>query len=176
MPRKPKFDEEKKKEIEKLIEDLKENASDIPKAEIEELEALLDDVLNMEVEPWYKRMGKGFGFFSLHLTLMYFISILTFGLFFDEISMNNKMLVFLIGGIVSIVLTLFEDVPRNPLRRHFVSINLMIFIIILMGVYIINRDIYSVFNTSITWVFYLFTVVILYYLIDSLIKRRIHGR
>jgi hypothetical protein len=176
MPKKTNLDENKKKEIENLIEELKDNATDITKAEIEELESLLDDVLKMESEPWYKTMGKEFGFFSLHFILMYLVSILTFGLYFEEISIENMMLVFLIGGIVSIILTLFEDLPRNPLRRHFVSINLMIFVFIVMGIYIINRDIYSVFNTSITCVFYLFTVVIIYYLMDSLITRKIHWR
>ena len=51
--------------------------------------------------------------------------------------------------------------------------NLMIFTIIILGIYILNRDVYSVFQNSITWVFYLIIVVILYYLVDAAIRRRI---
>ena len=50
MPKKTNLDENKKKEIENLIEELKDNATDITKAEIEELESLLDEVLKMERE------------------------------------------------------------------------------------------------------------------------------
>jgi uncharacterized membrane protein YesL len=71
------------------------------------------------------------------------------------------------------ILTVFEDIPRNPFRKHFISMNLMIFTIIILGIYILNRDVYSVFQNSITWVFYLIIVVILYYLVDAAIRRRI---
>ena len=39
--------EKKKKEIENLIEELKENSSDITKDEINELEELLEEILRM---------------------------------------------------------------------------------------------------------------------------------
>ena len=122
----------------------------------------------MEQEPLGKRIGRGVGLFSIHFTLMYFISILAFGLFLQEVTLTNKFLVFLVAGIISMILTVFEDIPRNPFRKHF-----MIFTIIILGIYILNRDVYSVFQNSITWVFYLIIVVILYYLVDAAIRRRI---
>ena len=70
--------EKKKKEIENLIEELKENSSDITKDEINELEELLEEILRMEQEPLGKRIGRGVGLFSIHFTLMYFVSILAF--------------------------------------------------------------------------------------------------
>lgn len=173
MPKKTNLDENKKKEIENLIEELKENSSDITKDEINELEELLEEILQMEQEPLGKRIGRGVGLFSIHFTLMYFISILAFGLFLQEVTLTNKFLVFLVAGIISMILTVFEDIPRNPFRKHFISMNLMIFTIIILGIYILNRDVYSVFQNSITWVFYLIIVVILYYLVDAAIRRRI---
>ena len=102
---------------------------------------------------------------------MYFVSILAFGLFFQEVTFTNKFLVFLVAGIISMILTAFEDIPRNPFRKHFISMNLMIFTIIILGIYIFNRDVYSVFQNSITWVFYLIIVMILYYFVDKAIRR-----
>ena len=173
MPKKNKIDEEKKKEIEDLIEDLKENALDINKAEIEELEELLNEVLNMESEPFWKKAIRFMKGFSIHYLIMYLISVISFGLYFQALVLPNKLLLFFVGGIVSLILTVFEDVPRNPFRRHFIMINLMIFVIIVMGIYIINRDVYSVFNMSYTWIFYLITVVALYYMIGSSLGRRL---
>ncbi len=163
--------EKKKKEIENLIEELKENSSDITKDEINELEELLEEILQMEQEPLGKRIGRSVGLFSIHFTLMYFVSILAFGLFFQEVTFTNKFLVFLVAGIISMILTAFEDIPRNPFRKHFISMNLMIFTIIILGIYIFNRDVYSVFQNSITWVFYLIIVMTLYYFVDKAIRR-----
>ena len=163
--------EKKKKEIENLIEELKENSSDITKDEINELEELLEEILRMEQEPLGKRIGRDVGLFSIHFALMYFVSILAFGLFFQEVTFTNKFLVFLVAGIISMILTAFEDIPRNPFRKHFISMNLMIFTIIILGIYIFNRDVYSVFQNSITWVFYLILVMILYYFVDKAIRR-----
>lgn len=171
MPKKKNIASKKKKEIENLLQELKENSSDITKIEIEELESLLDDILQIEDVPLWKRLAKGIGTFTIHLFIMYFISILAFGLFFEALAINNKWLIFWIALVISFILTLFEDVPRNPFRNHFVSINLMIFSCIVLGIYILDRDVYSIFAAPITWVFYLLTVVIIYYVIDSSIAR-----
>ena len=172
MPKKNKIDFEKKKEIEALIENLKENSLDSNKTEIEELEVLLNEVLEMENEALWKRIIRGIKHFSIHFVIMYFISVISFGLYFQALVLPNKLLLFLVGGIVSLILTLFEDVPRNPFRRHFILMNFLIFVIIIMGIYIINRDFYSVFNMSFTWVFYILTVVILYCVVSFSLGKR----
>lgn len=172
MPKKNKIDENKKKEIEELIDDLKNNSLDIDKSEIEELEGLLNEVLNMEEEPLWKKSLRGMKNFTLHFVIMYLISVISFGLYFQALVLPNKFLLFLVGGIVSLILTIFEDIPRNPFRRHFIMLNFLIFLIIIMGIYIINRDVYSVFNMSLIWVFYLITVIVLYYIIGSSLGRR----
>ena len=85
MPKKNKIDEEKKKEIEDLIENLKGNALDINKAEIEELEELLNEVLNMESEPFWKKAIRFMKGFSIHYLIMYLISVISFGLYFQAL-------------------------------------------------------------------------------------------
>ena len=172
MPKKNKIDENKKKEIEELIDDLKNNSLDIDKSEIEELEGLLNEVLNMEEEPLWKKSLRGMKNFTLHFVIMYLISVISFGLYFQALVLPNKFLLFLVGGIVSLILTIFEDIPRNPFRRHFIMLNFLIFLIIIMGIYVINRDVYSVFNMSLIWVFYFITVIVLYYIIGSSLGRR----
>ena len=138
MPKKNKIDENKKKEIEELIDDLKNNSLDIDKSEIEELEGLLNEVLNMEEEPLWKKSLRGMKNFTLHFVIMYLISVISFGLYFQALVLPNKFLLFLVGGIVSLILTIFEDIPRNPFRRHFIMLNFLIFLIIIMGIYIIK--------------------------------------
>ena len=139
MPKKNKIDENKKKEIEELIDDLKNNSLDIDKSEIEELEGLLNEVLNMEEEPLWKKSLRGMKNFTLHFVIMYLISVISFGLYFQALVLPNKFLLFLVGGIVSLILTIFEDIPRNPFRRHFIMLNFLIFLIIIMGIYIIKQ-------------------------------------
>lgn len=173
MPKNNNLDEKKKKEIEKLLTEIKDGAPDVTKAEIEELEALLESIIKESDRPLWKRMLLHLGSFGYHLVLMYMISMMVFGLYFDALVLENKWLVFLVGGIVSFVLAVFEYFPRNPFRRHFVAINLMIFTLIIMALYIVNRDIYPVFNMSSVWLFYVITDILLYYLFDFFVLKKL---
>jgi hypothetical protein len=172
MPKKDKL-EEKKKEIEKLLTEIKNGASDVTKSEIEELEALLTSLIERECAPLWKKILLWVGSFLFHLSLMYVISMLVFGFYYDAVALPNKWLIFLVGGIISFILSIYGMFPRNPFREHFISINIMILMLIIMGIYILNRDIYPVFNTSMVWVFYIITDIAIYYLFDFFILKKI---
>lgn len=171
MQNKNKFDE-KKKELEKIIEELKESEFDISNDEMEELESLMNECLKTESKPLWKKLFSGFLFVLTHFVVLYFLSMVAFGIFFETLALSNKWLIFLVSLVISLVLTIFEDIPRNPFRRHFISINLMILLVIVIGFYIVNRDIYQVFQSSITTIFYLFTVITLFIMIDYSIIRK----
>ena len=176
MLRRGKFDSDKKKEIEKVIDELKENAPEFAKAELEELESLLDDVLEMENISLGKRILNDLKSFSIHFLVMYAISMIAFGIFFTALVIPNKWWIFLIGGGVSIILTIYLDFPRNPFRKHFILINVMIFALIIMGMYILNRDVYKVFCESFIWIIYIIIVAMLYFLLDVSIRRNFQRR
>lgn len=172
MPNKNNLDENKKKEIEKLLAEIKQGAPDVTKQEIEELETLLESIIEEQNKPLWKKLLFGLRSFSIHLVLLYLISMMVFGFFIDQVALQNKWLIFIVGLVVAFLLTVFEEIPRNPFRRHFISINIMLFVLLLMALYIVNRDIYTVFNFSMVWVFYIVIDVIIYILFDSFVLKK----
>ena len=70
------------------------------------------------------------------------------------------------------VLTLFEVVPRNPLIKNFILINLLLFVLILFNVYMLNQGIYHVFKFSSCVVIYFVLVEIIYNTLDISIAKK----
>lgn len=172
MPKKDKK-EKKKAELEKLIKDIKDNAPEASRAEIEELENMLAEILEDDNRSPIKKVFGQILSFIIHTAVMYVAALLVFGFFFPALSVENKFLIFLFAGIISLVLVIFERVPRNPFREHFISINLIIFAIIVVGFCIINKDVFRVFSVSAIWIFYLVSVEAIYLLIEHTILKKI---
>lgn len=171
MPKKN-IDEEKKKELEKLINEIKEGAPDTSKAEVEELEKLLSDILSEEKKPLGRRIFDQVVAFIIHTVVMYVVCLLAFGFFFKQVTIENKFLIFLIAGIISIVLVIFERVPRDPFRKHFIKLNALLLLGIIFILCMVNHEFYRVFSFSIVWLFYIVIVEAIYFLFEySFLKK-----
>ena len=122
MPKKD-LNRKKKEELERLIKEIKENAPDASKTEVEELEHILEEILTEEKKPLVNRIFNQIVLFMLHLGIMYIVSLIVFGFFINSIKVENKLLIFLFSFIISFILIAFERIPRDPFRRNFFKIN-----------------------------------------------------
>lgn len=166
MPKKDKIDKE---EIKRLIEDLKNNADENTLKEIKELEEGLE-ILFQEV-PLYKRILIFLFSFLIHFIIMYVISLISFG-FFMDLLLIDKLEVLIIASCISVVLTLFEVIPRNPFRSHFITFNLLLFVSIIIIACMINYGIVPIFRFSSIWIVYIIMVEAIYTLFQFSITRK----
>lgn len=170
MPKKDKMDNNHGDEIKKLIEELKKDVDDTRLKEIEELEKMLDSVLISR--SFIKRLIIFVISTLYHFVLMYLVSIVSIGFFMGALVNTSFTNILMICLFTSGVLTLFEVVPRNPLRKNFILINLLLFVLILFNVYMLNQGIYHVFKFSSCVVIYFVLVEIIYNTLDISIAKK----
>lgn len=169
MPKKDKLDKE---EIKRVIEELKSNADENALKEIKELEQAIESLF-VEV-PLYKRILTFLLTFAIHFVILYIISLVCFGFFMDLIVVN-KHLIFLIATFIGVILTLFEVIPRNPYRKHFIVFNLLLFISIIAIACTVNYGLMPIFKFSSIWIIYLVFVEMIYTLFEYSLTRKFQG-
>ena len=164
MPKKDKMDNKHGDEIKKLIEELKKDVDDTRLKEIEELEKMLDSVLVSR--SFVKRLIIFVLSAIYHFVLMFLVSMVSIGFFMGALENTSFTNILMICLLTSGVLTIFEIVPRNPLRKNFILINLLVFVLILFNVYMLNQGIYHVFKFSSCVVIYFVLVEFIYNTLD----------
>ena len=170
MPKKDKMDNNHGDEIKKLIEELKKDVDDTRLKEIEELEKMLDSVLVSR--SFVKRLIIFVLSAIYHFVLMFLVSMVSIGFFMGALENTSFTNILMICLLTSGVLTIFEIVPRNPLRKNFILINLLVFVLILFNVYMLNQGIYHVFKFSSCVVIYFVLVEFIYNTLDISIAKK----
>lgn len=169
MPKKDKIDKE---EIQRVIEELKNNADENALKEIKELEEAMNELFKKR--PLYKRILMFLLTFVVHFSILYVISLVCFGFFMDLVVID-KFQILLIATFIGVVLTLFEVVPRNPFKKHFILLNLMLFVSIVIVACAINSGLMPIFKFSSIWIIYLFIVETIYTLFEYSLTRKLEG-
>ena len=148
IEKKKKQDEE---DLKRLLDDFKEK-NNISKEDIEKLGSLLHTAF---IEAKYSKKFKFFKMVKeifIKLGLFYLVSLICFGFFISYVTINYSYM-FIALAIISLLLTLFEILPRFSKKRYSISY-LLLFVLIMIDLCLFN-NIYPIFTHSYVWFLYI---------------------
>ncbi len=105
------------------------------------------------------------------LVVTFFISMSLFSLFYGEIILTPTLYIFAVGGVISLISTLYGLLTiKNNVRHLFLGS--LVYVLIIVIICLINDGFIQVFENSFMWIFYMILLDILSdYLFVGILRR-----
>lgn len=172
-----KLTDPEEKEINRMLEPIKEQNPDISVEEIEELKKMLKELIksnkkNIKITDCLKKLLRGF--------IVYIVSSLSvLGFFFTYLSIEDKLIILLIPTVLSLVLSMYEVIKYIQFMKKPIVLSIKpyiyeLIIICLLG-FIINEFI-NVFQHNIIGSIYIVIVFIMKMLVNSLLNKTMYKK
>ena len=158
-----------KNDLLNILDELKD--SDLSDADKEKLEKLTKIVSESDgfIKKRISKMDILLLLFKLVIT--FFISMSLFSLFYAEIILTPTLLILAVGGVISVISTLFSLLTvRNNVRHLFLGS--LVYVLIIFIICLVNDGFIKVFEDSFIWIFYMILLdVVSDYLFVGILRR-----
>lgn len=165
--------EQKKKELLESFERLKSDGL-VNDDDINEFLLVIDEAIENSKKSTLRRLGRFLFLFFISLFVMYFASLVLFGLFYTNLTLENKPLIFLVALVISLPLVIYDKIPLYGIkffRKYLILKYLLVMVLFIATLCFINTYVFQVFMFSTTWVFYVILLLIIYLIFASYIDR-----
>lgn len=164
--------EEKKKELSDALEEFKSDHPDLTEDELKFFESMVDNIASIQSKGLFSRIKDLIIDFLQEYIVMLVASIIMAGFLFNHFVPKDKWLILAVSGITSVVLMIvFRISAVFDQANKGIKISI-IFALMLLFAYLLNTNVYKIFDSSVIWIVYTIATLIIYVIFTFYIIKR----